>query len=210
MAWERRVLPGSSQNRGVRAIPEEQPERPKGTRRYVVVLGLLIIGAAIGVIASAVGATAIQATSGNDFCVSCHEMTEVAEEYRQTAHYRNASGVRASCSSCHLPHENWFDYVVAKAQSGTRDLWMHFIGGVDTPEELNERRHELAQDVWADLQASDSETCRNCHGFEAMALDAQGKPAGQVHNILKTGTKTCIDCHKGIAHELPKAAGAQG
>jgi ferredoxin len=45
--------------------------------------------------------------------------------------------------------------------------------------------------------------CRNCHNFEFMDFAEQGRRAVRQHSEgLETG-KTCIDCHKGIAHELP-------
>ena len=46
--------------------------------------------------------TAMEATNTLGFCTSCHEMTPAYEEYKQTAHYQNASGVRAICSDCHV------------------------------------------------------------------------------------------------------------
>ena len=39
------------------------------------------------------------------------------------------------------------------------------------------------------------------------AIDADGH-AAQVHKLwLGTGKKTCIDCHKGVAHRLPDMTG---
>jgi len=38
------------------------------------------------------------------FCISCHEMRDnVYEEYKETIHYSNRTGVRAVCSDCHVP-----------------------------------------------------------------------------------------------------------
>ena len=51
--------------------------------------------------------------------------------------------------------------------------------------------------------------CRNCHTARAMDLTKQNPRAAQIHQrYLLTGQRTCIDCHKGIAHELPDMAGA--
>jgi len=41
--------------------------------------------------------TAIHLTNSIQFCTSCHEMEAVYEEYKETLHYQNASGVRAIC-----------------------------------------------------------------------------------------------------------------
>jgi nitrate/TMAO reductase-like tetraheme cytochrome c subunit len=64
----------------------------------------------------------------------------------------------------------------------------------------------MAEKVWARLEATDSGTCRSCHGdgHETMALDDQDKLARRKHKrAFKEGEKTCIDCHKGLTHELP-------
>ena len=44
--------------------------------------------------------TVIEVTNTLEFCTSCHEMEQVFEEYKQSAHYKNASGVRATCPDC--------------------------------------------------------------------------------------------------------------
>ena len=41
-----------------------------------------------------------------------------------------------------------------------------------------------------------------------MDLSKQTARAARIHQqYLLTGQRTCIDCHKGIAHELPDMAG---
>ena len=48
--------------------------------------------------------TVLEATNQEKFCVSCHEMnTNVFEELKQTIHFTNRSGVRATCPDCHVP-----------------------------------------------------------------------------------------------------------
>jgi len=54
------------------------------------------------------------------------------------------------------------------------------------------------------LQANDSLECRNCHAFESMDFTRQSARASQAHEkFLANDQRTCIDCHKGIAHRLP-------
>jgi cytochrome c-type protein NapC len=44
-----------------------------------------------------------------------------------------------------------------------------------------------------------------------MDFTAQSERAADQHSTsLADGEKTCIDCHKGIAHELPDMAGMEG
>jgi cytochrome c-type protein NapC len=57
------------------------------------------------------------------------------------------------------------------------------------------------------LQANDSLECRNCHAAASMDITRQSQRAANAHQrSLFGGQKTCIDCHKGIAHRLPKGA----
>ena len=66
---------------------------------------------------------------------------------------------------------------------------------------------ELAQHKWARLKANNSLECRNCHNLESMDFTRQSKRAMDLHStVLARGEKTCIDCHKGIAHRLPDIA----
>jgi nitrate/TMAO reductase-like tetraheme cytochrome c subunit len=75
------------------------------------------LGIAVGVIGWGGFNTAMEATNTLGFCVSCHEMrSTVFEEYKTTVHYRNASGVRAICSDCHVPRD-WTHKVVRKVQA---------------------------------------------------------------------------------------------
>ena len=58
------------------------------------------------------------------------------------------------------------------------------------------------------MKANDSLECRNCHSSVAMDLQKQTQRAAEIHTrYLLSGTATCIDCHKGIAHELPSMEG---
>ncbi|MGY8960049.1 MAG: NapC/NirT family cytochrome c, partial [Alphaproteobacteria bacterium] len=73
------------------------------------------------------------------------------------------------------------------------------------------KRLELAKHEWSRFKANDSLECRNCHNYEYMDTSLQSSRASDQHQRLKAnGDKTCIDCHKGIAHELPNMAGVEG
>ena len=70
------------------------------------------------------------------------------------------------------------------------------------------KRRELAEREWARLKANDSLECRNCHHVESMDFTLQSPRAQAMHStLLASGEKTCIDCHKGIAHHLPNMEG---
>lgn len=149
--------------------------------------------------------TAIAWTNREAFCISCHEMRDnVYREYKGTIHDKNRTGVRATCPDCHVPRP-WLPEMARKAKASL-ELIAWARGTVDTREKFLAHRLELAQDVWATMKATDSRECRNCHTFNGMDPEKQSKFARKKHSaayIAKTG-KTCIDCHKGIAHHLPE------
>ena len=172
-------------------------------------LGLLLgggifIGIAFVLVFNYVG---MKATSSLEFCATtCHEMKIPYEEYKESPHYSNASGVRADCSACHVPHANDFqgmiDKLIAKVRA-SKDLYHHILGTYGTDELFRAARWDLANKVWKRMKARDSQECRECHAFEAMKLDDQDRSARKKHTRAMKNGLTCIDCHTGIAHEEP-------
>ena len=140
-------------------------------------------------------------TSSQEFCISCHSMSQPKEEWESSSHFSNAKGIRAECADCHVPQEGWH-YVKAKFIA-LKDVWYEIQGKLDSKEKYETHRAELAQMVWDDMKASNSETCRSCHSFDAMELSQQSKLAKQTHTEAQSNNQTCIDCHKGIVHFLP-------
>ena len=144
--------------------------------------------------------TGMEATNTEQFCSGCH--APIVKEIRETIHYSNRSGVRAICSDCHVPH-NWTDKIVRKVQA-SKELAFHFIGTIDTEEKFKARRGHLAHREWQRMKENNSQECRNCHQFNYMDFSEQGPRAVRQHSTtLAVGDKTCVDCHKGIAHKLP-------
>ena len=146
---------------------------------------------------------AMESTNTLGFCTSCHEMRDtVYQEYMQTIHFKNQFGVRAICSDCHVPHE-WLFKIRRKIQA-SNELLHKALGTIDTPEKFEQHRLELAQHVWDTMKASNSRECRNCHTEDAMDIHKQSEAAQKVMAPGLQAGLTCIDCHKGIAHHLPK------
>jgi cytochrome c-type protein NapC len=154
--------------------------------------------------------TGLELTNTETFCISCHEMEDnVYQELRTTIHFNNRSGVRATCPDCHVPHD-WTDKIARKMQA-SKEVWGKIFGTIDTKEKFETHRRRLAENEWERLKANDSLECRNCHNFEYMDFTKQGQRAVNMHSTaLASGEKTCIDCHKGIAHSLPDMTGVKG
>jgi cytochrome c-type protein NapC len=166
-------------------------------------LGLLTVGFFSGIIFWGGFNTAMEATNTLEFCTSCHEMRDtVLPELQKTIHWSNRSGVRAICSDCHVP-KDWTHKLIRKSKASF-ELWGKLVGTIDTKEKFEARRMTLATHEWERMQASGSQECRNCHNFDAMSSEKQKQTPYKKHMKAKQEGKTCIDCHKGIAHSLPK------
>ncbi len=144
--------------------------------------------------------TAMEATNTMDFCISCHEMeSTVYQEYQDTIHYSNRSGVQAGCPDCHVPRD-WVHKTVRKIEA-SRELYHKALGTVNTPEKFDQHRPEMALRVWKTMKETNSRECRNCHDFDTMNPANQKKRARAQHLFAMEEGHTCIDCHKGIAHK---------
>lgn len=167
-------------------------------------LGFLTIGGFIGgILFWGAFNTAMELTNTETFCTGCHEMHDnVLAELKSTIHYTNRSGVRAVCSNCHVPHE--WTFKMARKMQASKEVWGKIFGTIDTREKFQAKRLELARHEWARFKANDSLECRNCHDYEYMDFTRQSVRAQNMHSTyLANKEKTCIDCHKGIAHRLP-------
>jgi nitrate/TMAO reductase-like tetraheme cytochrome c subunit len=130
-------------------------------------------------------------------------MTSAYEDYKKSIHFNNKHGVSAECSDCHIP-ENTVDYFVTKIRA-SKDIYHEFITGkIDTQEKYDAHKLAMAETVWSQMKANDSATCRSCHDFERMEATEQKPEAVTAHKGARANNQTCIDCHKGIAHTLPK------
>ena len=169
-------------------------------------LGAALIIGAVGAMALAGGtAYVIHATGTNEFCANaCHEMNISMAEFQQSPHFRNASGVTASCSQCHIPQASLPRKLLRKTQAGFKDVVGKITGVISTPEKFEAHRKEMAETVWKYMKESDSRECRYCHNRDAMQADKQKPMAQRQHAQAVTRGMTCIECHQGIAHNLPE------
>ena len=172
-------------------------------------LGVLVTGGFIAGVLSWQGFnTAMEATNKEEFCISCHTMHDnLLPELQKTVHWNNRSGVRARCPDCHVPH-NFTDKVARKMQA-SREVWGQLVGTIGTREKFKEHRIVLAQREWARFSANGSKECRACHDYKDMDFDKM-RPSSQVAmRSAAARDQSCVDCHKGVAHQLPEMKGAR-
>ena len=172
-------------------------------RPSFITLALLGIGAMAGIVFWGGFNTALEATNSLAFCTGCHEMRDtVYQEYQTTIHYQNRAGVRAICPDCHVPRD--WPHMMARKIKASGELYGKVTGSINTTEKFEARRMKLAQNEWDNMKATDSRECRNCHSWDAMMASKQRPSAQSDHARAQKDGKTCIDCHKGVAHLLPK------
>ncbi|MFM4824484.1 pentaheme c-type cytochrome TorC [Aeromonas bivalvium] len=176
------------------------------SRRWSV-LALVLVGVGVTLAGSIGLHYGFEKTSSLEFCISCHTMeSTVYPEYKESVHFKNASGVQAICTDCHQPKD--FVGKVARKMEAANDLYQQFIGhSIDTQEKFEDRRLHLAERVWARMSSQNSKTCKSCHSYDNMDHAKQSPAAALAMKDAAAKNMNCIECHKGIAHELPNMAG---
>lgn len=165
-------------------------------------LGVLVtLGFIAGAIAWQQFNNVMDATSTEEFCVSCHSMETPLEELKQTVHWSNNSGVRATCPDCHLPHDKTPKY--ARKMQASREVLAELSGKYNEEGSFEEHRAEMAEREWARFAANGSKECKNCHSYDRMNFEKMSKAAQKAMKPAAERNQSCVDCHKGISHHLP-------
>lgn len=167
-------------------------------------LRMIVIGVIGGVIIWGGLNTGVEFTNRTEFCLSCHTMQTPYEELKKTVHYSNRTGTTVGCADCHVASsKDPFDYARKLTQKvfASKDVIGQIMGTIDTPEKFEAYRLTMAKRVWAHMKETDSKECRNCHKFDRMDTTKQKDRSAVKHEGAMQDGKTCIDCHKGIAHK---------
>jgi len=166
--------------------------------KTIVIVSIIFLA---GIIFAGLFNVGLAYTNEMEFCTSCHSMKVNLEEYKETIHYKNPSGVQATCSDCHVPQQ-FVPKMVAKIMAA-KDVYHEIAGTIDTPEKYEAHRWDMATRVWSKMKGTNSRECLNCHQFDNMDLTAQSRSARARHGNAPDKGQTCIDCHRGVAHEEP-------
>jgi nitrate/TMAO reductase-like tetraheme cytochrome c subunit len=167
------------------------------------VLALVIVGIIVGaggVIATQVMVTA---TGTNEFCGSaCHSMVWVAQEYKQSVHYANRTGVQPAATTATFRTSiaaAWY-----KAKAGIHDAIEEARGTISTEAKFKKERLRMAKMVWAEFKETNSANCQHCHAFTPEIVAKQKEMVQPMHKMVLSKESTCIDCHKGVGHTAPE------
>ena len=153
------------------------------------VLALVIVGLLIG--AGGVVATQVMvaATGTNEFCGgACHSMQWVAQEYKQSGHYANSTGVRANCHDCHIPNRYpallWY-----KAKAGIKDAIGEMSGVISTQERFKKERLRMATRT-GKIGLWDWDVVNNRITWTESLYEIHGVQPGAFEATVEGGTET--------------------
>jgi len=140
---------------------------------------------------------ALEETSGEKFCVVCHEMDPMVIAYSNDVHSgKGKSGGRAKCVDCHIPHDNLAKYVLTKAKNGVMEGYIHFFKdpeAIDWHKNREKREHFVFDNG-----------CVSCHTnlVDNKLTSAQAqKMHAHYQSLLNTDKQlTCASCHAEVGH----------
>jgi cytochrome c-type protein NapC len=159
---------------------------------------LVVAAAVIGVVVIASWAvvdTGIHMTGDYEFCTSCHSHKPIGTSYRESVHGgNNPNGWRATCSQCHIPHDNSLHYMWVKGLHGVIDPTMELLKDpLDIDWHGNrERREDYVYDSG----------CMSCHKFleeTSLASSKSFRPHRKYFSKSEPGL-TCVGCHEHVGH----------
>jgi sulfatase modifying factor 1 len=141
---------------------------------------------------------AVEATSTNDFCASCHVHPQATASWKQGVHYATQSGYHVACTECHLPPEGE-GYLIEKAKTGMRDLWSHWT------KDTSEFDWDAASTLERASRHVYNSTCIGCH--ENLFPATLTRDGSEAHLYYKQMTDRgeqlqCISCHLNAGHYI--------
>jgi len=154
-------------------------------------------GLIIGVLIILSAARAIDKTSTNEYCMSCHIHPMADADWKRSVHYETQSGYRVACVECHLPPKG-HGYLWAKGKTGLRDLWSYWTRDSASFDWAERGRLELARGYTYE------NTCIKCHeNLFPAKLTKDGENAHLYYTQQKkTPELNCINCHLNAGHYI--------
>jgi formylglycine-generating enzyme len=138
---------------------------------------------------------ALNSTSTNKYCMSCHVHPMADASWKKGVHYDTKSGYRVACVECHLPPKG-HGYLWAKGKTGLRDLWSHWTKDSASFNWEDRKRLEVARGYVYE------NSCIKCHeNLFPGKLPKEGEDAHLYYTQQKkTPDFHCINCHLNAGH----------
>ena len=92
----------------------------------------------------------------------------------------------------------------------SKEVWGKIFGTIATREKFAAMRRSWPSTNGTRLKANDSWNAATATARSRWTSPARAPRGPGARRFLFSGERTCIDCHKGIAHRLPDMAGVPG
>ena len=159
---------------------------------------LILIGVVACLIVLNLSNKAIEYTSTDDYCMSCHVHPHAEQSWKLSTHYNNSAGVVVHCVECHLPPKG-HGYLAAKAKHGFKDVYgVLFKDSADFNWEEKSKLENAKSFVYKDA-------CLKCHqNLFPTTLSEEGDDA-HLYYLTSKDELRCINCHLHVGHYDPNA-----
>lgn len=171
---------------------ETKPKKTKSKSKWVYGLAVGIVLSVMMVLASGF---MIDMTNKDTFCVTCHIMIPFQQAWRESVHGgKNPQGFTAQCVDCHLPHGDFFQFLVAKAVTGTGDVIHNLYIDAEAYDWMgaSERRR---------LKFTYDSACRHCHNVLTPPGMRRGGFLAHRSYLRGDTKKRCTECHPHVGHK---------
>jgi formylglycine-generating enzyme required for sulfatase activity len=159
---------------------------------------LIMAGVIIAIVILRSGKAAVEYTSSDKYCISCHIHPMADESWKFSSHFKNESGVTTNCYKCHLPPEG-HGYLFAKAKHGAVDIYGYLFK--DSAKINWEAKKQLEYAKGYVYEKS----CLECHqNLFPATLSVDGSNAHLFYTMGKDNLN-CINCHLNVGHYDPNA-----
>jgi len=154
-------------------------------------------GLILGIVIVLGAGKALDATSTNDYCQSCHIHPAADMSRKSSVHYETNSGYRVACVECHLPPKGQ-GYLWAKGTTGLRDLWSYYTKDSASFDWDERGRLEVAR------RHVYNSSCLKCHeNLFPPELTKEGEDAHLYYTQQEESPDLhCINCHLNAGHYI--------
>lgn len=159
---------------------------------------ILFCSFVVGIFVALMGNKAVEYTSSDEFCASCHVHPHVFASWKMSTHYSNKNGIQVHCVDCHLPPEGQ-GYMIEKTRLGMKDLYGFLTK--DSAEFNWEAKRTVEQAPHFTFKVS----CTKCHAnLFPLTLKKEGQDA-HLYYSQNEDKLQCTNCHLNVGHYDPNA-----
>jgi formylglycine-generating enzyme len=152
-----------------------------------------IMGFGVCLVLLASAREAINYTSSDKYCMSCHVHPTQEMNWKLSTHYNNKSGTIVHCVECHLAPKG-HGYLLTKAKHGIKDIYGYLFKDSAS---INWESKKLLENV---KSYTYEKSCLECHqNLFPVTLSTKGNNAHLFYTESKDPV-SCVNCHITVGH----------